>query len=538
MLPLSRVDGYCMQGQNQDIWGSTTFEPGNAINLFTQWNGVPLDEGFLVSLPSEWRLISAQAVSQAYRYVQLNSLNLSDGHYLLSSSNPLWGAYDLILQIQTDKNSTFQNYNVSVAPAIKVGSNYTPDNGSIRHGELHARSANGYGTVLAFDKNTAPLHIQPRWIEAFTHSYTIEFWIQTTALNAIVLSSWDGSEENLYPIEFIIDAKGQMRYYRNTVNHHITLSTGSVVSDGSWHHISLVYDPEIHWTKLYLNGQIADSLLDPRRTYLHATPPVALGGRLDSDSSRFINRFTGKLDDLRLWPTARTVTQINGMMRQSLAPSEVLALNFESAESFKYFEESNIRDYLSPGGPMFDPLVDEFRGVILDEGVMLTWKNKDPRSTAFRIERSGDGIHFENLARIDYSLDRTQWSYIDPDPSSHIVFYRLIQELPEQQPQISGIIKLGLGPETTPSSVEILGNYPNPFNPQTLITYEVRESQHVRLSIINISGLVVAELADNFHEAGIFEVNWDGTELSSGTYFARIQGQDGTVLTRQILLTK
>ena len=515
------------------------FEPGTEINLFMRWNGgVPLDEGFVVLLPPEWELTAATAVRQAYRHVHLDPVRLSGDQYLLSSSELLRGPCDLIIKILTDRENLIQNYRVAVAPAVKIGSNHTPNEGHVRRGELHAKPGRGSGFTLALEKNAGPFHVQPRWSEALNDSHTLEFWIRTTALNAVVLSSWDGTEGNPYAVELVVDARGRMRYYRNTTGHHVTLSTESPVADGNWHHVSLVHDIETYWTKLYLDGQIADSLMDPTGTQPYRLHPVALGRRIDSDENHSIGKFEGKLDDLRLWTSARTATQINAVMRHSTDSDEAIILDFESAESFKYFEERNAIEYRTPGGPLFDPLVYEFRGIVFDQGVMLTWKNEDPRSTAFLVERSEDGIQFEELTRVEQSLEGAHWSYTDSETPSPIIFYRLVQELEGQPSQVMGIIKLGLGPETIPSSIEILGNYPNPFNPQTLITYEVNKPQHLRLSIINLSGLVVAVLADRFHEAGVFEATWDGTELSSGTYFVRLQGQEGSVQTRRILLAK
>jgi len=533
MLP--QIDGYCLH--DQDLWEESSFELGTPINLFTQWSSVPLDEGFVVLLPAKWKLTAAQAVSKAYRHVQLNPVNLSEEQYLLSSSEPLWGDYDLILQILTDQSSGFQNYRVAVAPAIKIGSNYIANESFVHYSELRAKSGTGSGTVLAFKENTAPVHIQSHWLEALTHSHTLEFWIQTTALNAVTLSAWNGEEENLYPIEIVVDARGRIRYYRNTTGHHITLSTESAIADGNWHHISVTYDSETYWTKFYLDGQVADSLLDPSGSYLRGNYPVALGGRVGVKESQHINQFTGKIDNLRLWPSVRNSTQINAPMRQT-TDDEAVVIDFESANSFKYFEEKYVADYYAPGGPTSDLLANEFRGMAFDQGVMLTWTNEDLRATAFLIERSEDGIRFDEIARIEQSHQGTQWSYTDPETTGRIVFYRLIQELEGQPSQISGVIKLGLGPEILPPSAEILGNYPNPFNPQTLITYEVREPQHLQLSIINLSGLIVAVLSDHFHENGVFEVSWDGTEISSGIYFVRLRGQDGMTQTRQILLAK
>jgi len=65
-------------------------------------------------------------------------------------------------------------------------------------------------------------------------------------------------------------------------------------------------------------------------------------------------------------------------------------------------------------------------------------------------------------------------------------------------------------------------NYPNPFNPTTTIRYNAPEASHVRLVVTDALGRQVAELQDGRVEAGLHEVQFDGANLSSGTYIATI----------------
>lgn len=529
---LPRIDGHC--AQELDTWFPATYEPGTTINLFTQWNGMSLDEGFLVSLPSDWNLTAATAIRQAYRYIPLDAENLSDGRILLSSSESMRGTYDLVLQVLTDRSTISLPHRVSVASAVKVGTDYIQDEGNVRRGELRPKFGTESGFVLVLEKNLPPLHIEPQWLEALHDSHTLEFWLRTSTLNAVVLSTWNGSEMSLYPMELVVDARGRMRYYRNTVGHHVTLSTEIPVADGTWHHVALVHDAETYWTKLFLDGETADSLYDPASTHIGGVHPVAFGGRVNSGK----NSFAGELDDLVLWPSPRSATHVRSMMRETQSAEGALVLDFESSKSFRYFDDRNAIAYRVAGGPTPDPPIHGFRGIVFDQGVMLTWQNEDPHSEAFLVERSEDGNTFESLARINRSFEGVHWSYTDLNAPDRVVFYRLVQDVPGRASEVVGTIKLGLGAETIPAPIEILGNYPNPFNPRTSIMYKVRESQHLQLSIINLAGHVITVLVNRHHEVGEFEAVWDGNELPSGTYFARLQGMDGIVHTRQILLTK
>lgn len=529
------VDGQCIQ---EDTWIPTTFEPGSQLQLFTRWIEVPSDDGFLIFLPSDWELVTATAVRQAYRHLDLDIDRIAQDQYLLSSSRPLRGDIEVILEIVTDDQNAFEEYRVSIAPAVKVGSRYLQQDGSIRYGDMRAHPSSETGTALAFDHLTLPLHVLPQWLVPLSDSHTLEFWIQTTTLNTVVISSWDGSETTPYPIELVVDPHGRMRYYRNTSGRHVTLVTEAPVADGNWHHIALVNNAKTRWTRLYLDGELADSLMDPMAIHTSGPYSATIGGRDHADGIGFVNKFIGQMDNVALWSSSYDQAQIRSMMDQTIPRTDVYYCDFESRDCLKYFDQQNLGDYLVSGGPVIETPDYEFRGLVFDQGVMLTWNSLSSPSASFLIHRSEDGIHFEEIARVDQSLVDHQWSYTDQTPLNQVVFYRLFEDAHGFVSSPLGTIKLGLGAQTPPPVAEILGNYPNPFNPQTIITYEVHEPQHITMSVINLSGLVIATLVDRHHEMGVFEASWDGTELSSGTYFLRLQGRNGVIQTRQILLTK
>jgi len=80
-------------------------------------------------------------------------------------------------------------------------------------------------------------------------------------------------------------------------------------------------------------------------------------------------------------------------------------------------------------------------------------------------------------------------------------------------------------------------NYPNPFNPSTTIRYALPDKSNVTLTVYNTLGQRVAQLVNGDMEAGHHQVQFDGSGLSSGVYFYRIQA--GTfVETRRLLLVR
>ncbi|MCK9408124.1 MAG: FG-GAP-like repeat-containing protein [Bacteroidetes bacterium] len=80
-------------------------------------------------------------------------------------------------------------------------------------------------------------------------------------------------------------------------------------------------------------------------------------------------------------------------------------------------------------------------------------------------------------------------------------------------------------------------NYPNPFNPSTTIGFTLQESGLTTLKIYDVIGREVATLVNEHLEAGVYhQKTFDGSKLSSGIYFARLQKSDKVQLKKLSLL--
>lgn len=88
-----------------------------------------------------------------------------------------------------------------------------------------------------------------------------------------------------------------------------------------------------------------------------------------------------------------------------------------------------------------------------------------------------------------------------------------------------------------PVKFVVLNNYPNPFNPQTNIRFEIPNSGHVSLDIFDIQGKKVASLFDGSSEAGQHDIVWNATSRPSGIYFCRLTTENETI-SRLITLLK
>ncbi len=91
--------------------------------------------------------------------------------------------------------------------------------------------------------------------------------------------------------------------------------------------------------------------------------------------------------------------------------------------------------------------------------------------------------------------------------------------------------------QTTPHQVTLHASYPNPFNPVTTISYELATPRQVELEVFNIGGEIVATLVDGAQTAGLHSLQFNGSSLPSGIYFARLTAGE-FVQTQRMLLVK
>ncbi len=83
----------------------------------------------------------------------------------------------------------------------------------------------------------------------------------------------------------------------------------------------------------------------------------------------------------------------------------------------------------------------------------------------------------------------------------------------------------------------LFGNYPNPFNPTTAISYQLSAVSQVVLTVYDISGKAVQTLVNGRQGAGTHTVQFDAAALSSGTYFYQLKS-NGLIKTGKMLLIK
>jgi hypothetical protein len=115
--------------------------------------------------------------------------------------------------------------------------------------------------------------------------------------------------------------------------------------------------------------------------------------------------------------------------------------------------------------------------------------------------------------------------------------YNILQGAIIDGVQYGTIVSVDEITEIIPKEVTLYQNYPNPFNPTTTIRYEITKATNIKLKVINILGEEITELVNEIKYPRIYEIEFDGRNLSSGVYIAVLQTNEAQ-LTKVMLLIK
>jgi tetratricopeptide (TPR) repeat protein len=133
-----------------------------------------------------------------------------------------------------------------------------------------------------------------------------------------------------------------------------------------------------------------------------------------------------------------------------------------------------------------------------------------------------------------YDLGGLYWEKLGDKVAGESYYRKLIEKYPYDILSEMSLLAMGetvskdekVDEKTSSSSeasINVLDqNYPNPFNPTTQITYSVPKDGKVKLSIYDVLGKEVNTIINEYKVAGTYQAQFNGSRLSSGTYFYRL----------------
>ena len=90
--------------------------------------------------------------------------------------------------------------------------------------------------------------------------------------------------------------------------------------------------------------------------------------------------------------------------------------------------------------------------------------------------------------------------------------------------------------ENIPQDFSLHQNFPNPFNPSTVIKYDLPKEGFVKIKIYDLTGREIRSLVNEFKQAGSYSTVFNGANLSSGVYFYKLETENFRQIKRMVLL--
>ena len=347
------------------------------------------------------------------------------------------------------------------------------------------------GSALQFDGTSDYIESADSPSLDMAGGFTVEAWVNHAAPSIGTILNKGVSGERTYrvlltatnAVEFLWEDAGRVQYK--------VVTSSNVVPLSSWHHVACVYDAQAAMNRVYVDGILRKSG-SARGTPAANSKQLSVGARLSSYWKDF---FKGSIDLVRISPGA-----------------------------------------VYTGS--FTPLVAYGGG---QAAVQLAWQPPASGAPAgYNIYRQVDGGAFEKLNATLVAVR----SFTDPAPPASgstcyvvkAVDTVLLEGAPSDPACLPAGVALAAGQGTQGAEIAtwrgaLLGAAPNPFNPETAVSFRLPESRQVFLAVYAASGRRVATLVDAALGAGEHSVRWrgrsdDGSAVASGVYFVVLRAGD------------
>ncbi|MCK5148819.1 T9SS type A sorting domain-containing protein [bacterium] len=173
-------------------------------------------------------------------------------------------------------------------------------------------------------------------------------------------------------------------------------------------------------------------------------------------------------------------------------------------------------------------------GEAVGDIVHLSWEASPAADVkGYQVYRNGEVLHF---------MAETAWQDPDAADLTSVVYSISAVDIhenegarcPEVEVVLTGVEESSMA---QPDKLALLPNYPNPFNPQTTVAFDMPQSAHVRLTVFDVKGREIAVLKDDVAGAGRHRIIFNAVHLPSGIYTFHLK-TGNVLLCRKMLYLK
>ncbi len=308
----------------------------------------------------------------------------------------------------------------------------------------------------------------------------------------------------------------------------------------TWTHIAGVWDG--NELRVYFNGVLdgTSGLVDG--AFVSSSNPVRIGANQLSEV------WTGKLDEVRIWSTARTEIEINATMIGCLTGSETGLLAYYNFEEGSGTTTRDITGNGYDGTLMNSPdwtagnssctvLSVNFISISANRNsnaVLVNWKVAAEQDVLrYEIERSADGRSFSNAGTVTAN-GSSSYSWSDGSALQQSSYYRIKSIDRTGKIKYSGIVKISLGNETSMIRV-----WPNPVEGSELnLQFKNQPAGRYDIRLLDATGRVIFVTSAQHADGNSMETIKLSQGIGTGFYQLEVIAPDKTVSVQKLFISK
>jgi len=178
-----------------------------------------------------------------------------------------------------------------------------------------------------------------------------------------------------------------------------------------------------------------------------------------------------------------------------------------------------------------------FNASVNENDVQLSWTTAtETNNKGFSIERKSGSSEFLEVGFVPGFGTTTEYhsySFEDKNLPEGKYQYRLKQIDFDGTISYSKIVEVEI---KSPANFSLDQNYPNPFNPTTTIKFSIPNNDFVAIKIYDVLGNEVSTVLDGYTQTGNYEIEFNATDIPSGTYFYQLRTGNYIETKKMILL--
>jgi len=380
------------------------------------------------------------------------------------------------------------------------------------------------GFCARFDKNG---YIKFTLNESIKNGFTISFWLKTTGMRANVISMTSTIDKSFINVGIKF---GRMTFtIKNSIG-KFEIDVPKFISDGIWHNFIINADPIKNTLEFFIDGAKAEEIFIPNLKLFELNRPS-------------VKIEYGQIDEIVLYRTSRPDMISKLSQYYAKFDSDVsFLLKFDDKTTtpmgnFSGLESNGVK-LVESTAPIYSSAV-KITAEIKSNNIVINWEVDNPSLIEkFILERKRNDEIYKQIFEIA-SSNQKRYSYTETLAEDNVLYYYRVKRVNKDGSyEYSDEVKIGLGLK---KDFEIIGNFPNPFNAETKIIYDLFNDTYVRLTVYDIVGREIAVLVDGFQSAGRYEVTFNlnnvkNSDITSGIYLYKLQTQRGFEIRKMIAI--